>query len=214
MRRIMYGAALILLAAILCSTAAGEGWFPTWENTPTPAPTAPSDGTFTFRNSIHWAMSPEQVREATETGIQMEERSQESWSVLYSVGRVEVSRFFADLVYIFQDRQLNMILYAFDRGEPQSSYTYLTGALGSVYGEPEKAETSEVVNLMERVYPGMYTADGLSQVNAWTAADGSVPAERCIFFHPLRVSFRRASGGRQLSDQWTVIWKCSLKIHL
>ncbi len=176
MKRIICLMLAVIIMTAIAGAAAGEGWFPTWENTPTPAPTmmpASSDSGFTFRNGIRWSMTPEDVRAAMGETVQMEERSQENWSVLYSVGRVEVSRLCADRVFIFRDRQLNMILYAFDRSEPQSSYTYLTGALGSVYGENQTAEASEVVALMDMVYPGMYTADGISGVNSWMAADGT-----------------------------------------
>ena len=166
--------ALCLLAAmtVLVSGAAAEGWFPDWQATSTPAPTKGAADGFRFRGGVGWEMAPEDVRE-TEGGLQMEERSQESWSVLYSVNRVEVSRFFADLVYIFHDRKLQMILYAFDKAESENSFLYLTGALGAVYGETREAESAEVVGLMERVYPGMYTLSGISDVHAWQAGDGT-----------------------------------------
>ena len=166
--------AVCLLAALILfiSGAAAEGWFPTWENTATPAPESGSAGGFSFRGGVTWDMAPEAVREK-ESGLQMEERSRDSWSVLYSVSRVEVSRFFADLVYIFHDQQLQMILYAFDKGESKNSFLYLTGALGAVYGEGRDGEAEEVVSLMERVYPGMYTLEGIQDVHAWQVKDGT-----------------------------------------
>ena len=180
-KRILCLAAAVLLAA---GGAAAEGWFPTWENTATPAPSAAPSGGFTFRGGVTWDMAPEAVREK-ETGQQMEERSQDKWSVLYSVGRVEVSRYFADLVYIFYDRQLQMILYAFDKGETTNSFLYLTGALSAVYGDTKAAEAAEVVSLMERVYPGMYTTETISDVHAWQTADGT----RVFLYHQAGGSF-------------------------
>ena len=99
-----------------------ESWFPTWQSTPTPSPSQTADrSSFQFRGGVGWRMNPEEVK-ARETGLQIEERSQGEWTVVYSVNRVEVSRFFADLVYIFRNQQLNMILYAFDPAESASSY--------------------------------------------------------------------------------------------
>lgn len=172
--RIRGGMAALLAAGMLLSASggAGEGWFPTWQSTPTPSPLQPDGTVFSFRGGVRWGMSPEEVRGA-ETGVQMEERSQAEWSVLYSVSRVEVSRFFADLVYIFQQQKLNMILYAFDPAEPAGSYAYLAGALSNVYGERLAGEGAEVVALMDRVYPGMYTVDTLSDVLTWQRGDGT-----------------------------------------
>ena len=166
--------AICLLAALMITItgAAAEGWFPSWENTATPAPEAGTNGGFSFRGGVSWDMTPEAVREK-EKGLQMEERSRDSWSVLYSVNRVEVSRFFADLVFIFHERQLQMILYAFDKGESKNSFLYLAGALGAVYGDTREGEAEEVVSLMERVYPGMYSLEGILDVHAWQVMDGT-----------------------------------------
>lgn len=150
-----------------------ESWFPTWQSTPTPSPSQTADrSSFQFRGGVGWRMNPEEVK-TRETGLQMEERSQGEWTVVYSVNRVEVSRFFADLVYIFRNQQLNMILYAFDPAESASSYFYLTEAIGKVYGERKQGEPLEVVSLMDRVYPGMYTSGSLSDVWVWQPESGT-----------------------------------------
>ena len=152
--------------------AGAESWFPTWQETPSPSPSPDETGRFSFRNGITWLMSPEEVK-AAETGLQTEERSQANWSVVYSVGRVEVSRFFADLVYIFRDRQLYMILYAFAPGETATTFAYLAEAISSVHGSRTRGEALEVVSLMDQVYPGMYTTDALSDLWAWVKPDGT-----------------------------------------
>ena len=177
---------ICLLAALLMmgSWASAEGWFPDWQNAATPTPGPETTGGFRFRGGVTWEMNPEAVREK-ENGLQMEERSQESWSVLYSVNRVEASRFFADLVYIFYNQKLQMILYAFDKAESKNSYLYLTGAMSAVYGETHDAESAEVVGLMERVYPGMYTLEGISDVHAWQVSDGT----RIYLYHQEGGSF-------------------------
>ena len=170
MRRkgIRRGASFLVAAFLLIQSAVGEGWFPGWQTTPAPTP----ENTFLFRGGVTWGMSPETVRE-TEADLQMEERSQENWSVVYPVNRVEVSRFFADLVYIFYQRQLRMILYAFDQNEKATGFSYLTGALSSVYGECEEASSADVVQWMDPVYPGMYAEEEMRQVRTWYAPDGT-----------------------------------------
>ena len=161
---------ICLLAALLMigSWASAEGWFPDWQNAATPTPGPETTGGFRFRGGVTWEMNPEAVREK-ENGLQMEERSQESWSVLYSVNRVEASRFFADLVYIFYNQKLQMILYAFDKAESKNSYLYLTGALSAVYGETHAWQVSDGT----RIY--LYHQEGGSFSVLYAAPGTSLP---------------------------------------
>ena len=53
------------------------------------------------------------------------------------------------------------------------SYQYLTGALTSVYGQNTDTDPLEIVSAMDRIYPGYYTADRLSQVYGWRSGDGT-----------------------------------------
>ena len=104
----------------------------------------------------------------------MVERKQGDWSILYTQSRVEVSRYFADLVYMFYQDQLKMITYDFGRDAGDGSFSYLEGALSSVYGEMTEAEAGEVIRVMDQIYPGYYTEGLLDRVRGWTAADGTL----------------------------------------
>ena len=92
---------------------------------------------------------------------------------VYSQQPVEVSRFHADLVYMFHQNQLKMITYDFGQEGTGSDFQYLQGALAAVYGEMREADAGEVVQLMDQIYPGYYSEPLLQQVCGWTAEDGT-----------------------------------------
>lgn len=160
----------ILVMICTAGNGLGEGAVPNLWGLPaataTPAPSA-----FFFRGGIQWNMSREQVR--TLEPIELSERINEPWSILYPLIPVEVSRYTADLVYMFHDDQLKMIQYDFGSAGSAMDFQYLTGALDSVYGEHEEPEAAEIVNLMDQIYPTYYRADSITGRSAWTAADGT-----------------------------------------
>ena len=148
----------------------GEGVIPNQWGAPAPTAT-PAPSAFFFRGGIQWNMSREQVR-ALEP-IELNERINESWSILYPLLPVEVSRYTADLVYMFHDDQLKMIQYDFGTKGAPADFLYLTGALDAVYGEHEEPEATEIVNLMDLIYPTYYQKESINSRNAWTAGDGT-----------------------------------------
>ncbi len=158
-----------LLCALLVCPGSGlgtEGVIPNmWDQaTPTPAPA------FSFRGGVTWNMSREQVR-SVESELEMTERSQGNWSILYPLTQVDVSRYRAALVYMFYANQLKMITYDFENNGTPSDYLYLTGALDAVYGEHAEPNSSVVVSIMDQIYPGYYTAANLHDVRSWTAGE-------------------------------------------
>ncbi len=164
-RRIWFRtAALMLCALLLMSSAAADGFFPNlWgQATATPAPA------FSFRGGVAWDMSRQQVR-AAEPALEMIERSQGDWSILYPTSQVEVSRYRADLVYMFYGDRLKMINYDFGSSGTSADYAYLTGALDAVYGDHTEADSSVVVSIMDQINSGYYSASSLHSVLNWTA---------------------------------------------
>ena len=155
--------ALLLCLALLPVSALGmapDGWG---------EPAATTAPPFSFRGGVTWNMSRDQVRKL-ETGS-LTERSQESWSILYPAGRVEVSRYQADLVYMFFNDQLKMITYDFGQDGTAADYAYLTGALDSVYGEHTAPDPGIVAGLMDQIYPGYYNAERLTSLVGWEAGE-------------------------------------------
>lgn len=159
--------ALMMLPAAGNASAAGFGLLST------PAPQATEQiPAFTFRNGISWNMSTEQVS-ALETAY-MNERTSGEWSVMMTAEKVAVSRFTADLVFIFRQNQLRMITYEFNTDKDSViSYYYLIGALEFKYGKSQDADPQAVKNLMDRVDPNHYRTDRIQQVHAWTDKDGT-----------------------------------------
>ena len=110
MKRLAASILTALIIAVLTVSAGAEtmtdmrSWFSI--PTATPAPDA-----FRFRDGIRWGMNPQQVK-ALETE-QMSERSAQNWSIMLTDAKVSVSRFSADLVFMFRDNCLLMILYEF-----------------------------------------------------------------------------------------------------
>ncbi len=175
MRRILIflraGTACLLAAAMLGTIAcasATDGVIPDLHT----EPETDISGKFTFRKGISWGMASAEVQEKEAQA--MVERKRDDWAVQYTQGRVEVSRYFADLVYMFHQDQLRMISYDFGTDAGAGSFSYLEGALSSVYGEMTEAVPAEVIRVMDQIYPGYYTENLLSRVRGWTAADGTL----------------------------------------
>ena len=170
-------AALVMLAA---GCAAAEQTVPGIREmmeapTATPAPDA-----FRFRDGIRWGMNPEQVK-ALETEA-MTERTLQDWSVMLTNEKVAVSRFTADLVFMFRQDRLMMITYEFQRQDAEGDFRYLTGALSSVYGDKAEASPEKIKTLMDAINPNRYRTEAITQACGWTAADGT--AVYLYFFSP------------------------------
>ena len=138
----------------------------------TPQPTVtPSPDAFRFRDGIRWEMNPQQVK-ALESE-EMVERVMQDWSIMVTTEKVAVSRFTADLVFIFRQQQLKMIVYEFQRQDADADYQYLTGALCSLYGEQKEADPAMIRVLMDAVNPGRYRTEGLTQAYSWLMNDST-----------------------------------------
>lgn len=172
MKKAVYFLAVVLLAALLSPAAAcAEGVIPDFWGVPTQTP---EPAGFFFRGGIMWNMTREQVRSLEP--FELTERTNESWSVLIPLSPVEVSRYQADLVYMFNEDQLKMIQYDFGSGGTAYDFAYLTGALNTVYGEHEEPEAAEIVRLMDQIYPTYYREEMITNRSRWTAGDGT-----CIY---------------------------------
>ena len=161
-------AVMITFSVLMFSTAlAADGALPDMGGGQAPL----TADVFTFRNGIQWNMAAADVQ--TLEPVAMIERTKDLWSVLYPQSRVEVSMYFADMTFMFYQNQLKMISYDFGSDAASGSYQYLTGALTSVYGQNTDTDPLEIVSAMDRIYPGYYTADRLSQVYGWRSGDGT-----------------------------------------
>jgi len=179
MRRIITVlAALALLAAAACAQA--EQIVPGIREmleapTATPAPDA-----FRFRDGIRWGMNPQQVK-ALETEA-MTERTLQEWSIMLTNEKVAVSRFTADLVFMFRQDRLMMITYEFQRQDAEGDFRYLAGALSSVYGEKTDASPERIRTLMDAINPNRYKTESITGACGWTAPDGT--AVYLYYFSP------------------------------
>ena len=159
--------ALMMLSAAGSASAVGFGLL----STPVPQATEQIPA-FTFRNGISWNMTTEQV--STLETAPMNERTSGEWSVMMTAEKVAVSRFAADLVFIFRQNQLRMITYEFNyNNDSVISFYYLIGALEFKYGKSQDAEPQIVKNLMDRIDPNHYRTERIQQVHAWTDKDGT-----------------------------------------
>ncbi len=127
--------------------------------------------TFTFRNGVTWGMNTQQV--SVVENVPMEQYSSNDWSVLMTSAPVRVSRFSADLVYIFYQDALRMITYEFRTDCSSLNFQYLTGALCSVYGESMEANPAIIKGWMDRVYPNRYKLELIRNGVEWSAEDGT-----------------------------------------
>ena len=126
---------------------------------------------FSFRNGITWGMNPQQV--SIIENVPMEQAFSSEWSILLTSSQVQVSRFSADLVYIFRQDALRMITYEFKTDCSTLNFQYLTGALCSLYGESKEASPSIIKGWMDRVYQNYYNQDLIHNAMEWSAEDGT-----------------------------------------
>lgn len=162
--------AAILLIAFSTAEAGEEAsgmreLFQATQVTATPAPDA-----FRFRDGIRWGMNMQQVS-ALESE-KMTERTMQNWSVMLTDGKVAVSRFTADLVFMFRENSLFMISYEF-QNQSSDDYQYLTAALNLLYGEKNEADPLTIKAMMDTINPNRYKTDLIRQSYVWSAADGT-----------------------------------------
>ena len=166
------GLALLLIAAALLAAAGGgtaeSGTIPSIRES---MQTDPQAAPFFFRNGISWNMDMQQVH--TLEPEPMTERSSTEWSIMVTTEPVAVSRFTADLVFMFYQNQLKMITYEFLSDGSMLNYQYLLGALCSVYGDSVGTDGPTVKSMMDRIYPDRYRADWIREAHMWTVSDGT-----------------------------------------
>ena len=168
MNRKRIAAALLALALILVSAqaAAESGGISTIRDLVMGEKKA-----FSFRSGVAWGMTPEQVA-ATED-LAMEQRTSSDWAVMITAEPAQVSRFSADLVYIFYQNALRMITYQFQQDCSTLNYQYLTGALSVKYGDGKEASPAVIKGWMDRIYQNYYRQDLIRNALEWSAEDGT-----------------------------------------
>ena len=171
MRRLLAAVLVLMIAAAAAGSASALGFG--LLDTPSPQPTEQVTA-FSFRNGIGWNMSTEQVRSLEETPMTERTSSSGEWSVMLTNEKVAVSRFAANLIFMFRQNQLRMITYEFSTEKDSViSFYYLIGALEYKYGKSQDGEAQAVKNLMDRIDPNHYQTDLIQQIHTWTAKDGT-----------------------------------------
>ena len=171
MRRLLAAVLVLMIAAAAAGSASALGFG--LLDTPSPQPTEQVTA-FTFRNGIGWNMSTEQVRSLEETPMTERTSTSGEWSVMLTNKKVDVSRFAANLIFMFRQNQLRMITYEFSTEKDSViSFYYLIGALEYKYGKSQDGEAQAVKNLMDRIDPNHYRTDRMRQVHAWKDKDGT-----------------------------------------
>ena len=166
------GLALLIITALacgmICPGTAESGTIPSIRET---IQTETEVQPFSFRGGIGWNMDMQQVRLLEISP--MEERSSTELSIMINSEPVTVSRFTADLVFMFYQNQLKMITYEFQSGASTLNFQYLLGALSSVYGDSVNAEGTVIKSMMDRIYPDRYRGDWIREGHMWTSRDGT-----------------------------------------
>ena len=167
----LFGLFIAVILLFSFCTAAGEEvsgireLFQIPQITATPAPNA-----FRFRDGIRWGMNTQQVK-ALESE-KLTERAMLNWSIMLTDGKVSVSRYTADLVFMFREERLLMISYEFQKNS-QDDFLYLSAALCSVYGDKTEADPLSIKALMDTINPNRYKTDLITQACGWTTEDGT-----------------------------------------
>ncbi|MBO4470266.1 MAG: hypothetical protein J5841_00815 [Clostridia bacterium] len=163
---LLAAAMLAALPGIVCAETVPDNG--DWFNTPTatPAPDA-----FRFREGIRWGMNQQQVQalESTKMTVQVKD----NLSILRTDEKVAVSRFTADLIFMFRENRLLMISYEFRNMSGTDDFNYLSEALSSLYGVKTPAEPMKIKALMDVVNPYHYQTDQIRESGVWSAPDGT-----------------------------------------
>ena len=168
---------MILILVLNLSMAAAEQDTGAWYQFGSPAATAapaatytPAPNAFRFRDGIRWGMNMQQVK-ALET-VPMTERTMQNWAIMLTDSKVTVSRFTADLVFMFREDRLQMASYEFQKGT-EDDFLYLSGALSAVYGAKKEADSLKIKALMDAINPNRYRTEQITQAYGWMTADGT-----------------------------------------
>ncbi len=126
------------------------------------AQTAP----FTFRNGIQWGMSPEEVQaaEAAEPAVSQE---MDSGYLINLYTGAAVSNYSATLEYVFLKDALKLAVYDFTGNVAEKDFSYLSGALGSVYGEAEPIGPEAIYDVLNAIVPDAYDLNALTGCIHW-----------------------------------------------
>ena len=66
-----------------------------------------------------------------------------------------------------------MISYEFARQKDADDFSYLSGALCSLYGEKTPAEPLKIKALMDAINPNRYKTELITDAEGWMTADGT-----------------------------------------
>lgn len=137
---------------------------------------ADSVQTFEFRNGVTWNMGSREVLESEE--IQEYTEEIETDEIMNGVevvmlSDVEVSKFNADLSYVFIEDSLQMCLYELTMDEKEAAY--LTGALKTKYGQLPVETNEFLYGMMCRLVPDVYGEENpFGNGLCWHLPDGTV----------------------------------------
>ena len=138
---------------------------------PAEAQTASGSG-FTFRNGLHWGMSPEEVL-AAEGVSQFAYTKPISDRMMIQDLLVNLSKFISDGAYIFVDNRLVMTAFSIESSSADDA-AYLAAALEQVYGPGTRggALDSKLVRIVEFLGG---TVDGVDEVTCtWSVQNGTI----------------------------------------
>ena len=129
---------------------------------------------FNFRNGVRWEMTPEQVTacEGAEPDVSREEGTQTGVQYL----KVGVSKYSAQLIYMFRDNQLKLDMYGI-ADTTEDDYAYLDNALVSLYGAHADIDGTVVIEAVSAILqedPTENYLDAYSTYSIWQLEEGTV----------------------------------------
>lgn len=134
----------------------------------------PAQG-FVFRNGITWGMTYADASAAEGRECDYVHQFDGGCSLAYYTA-VTVSRYTADMGFIFWDDALRLTVYDFiylgiadENGD--DPFAYLLGAMESSYGAPAAADPVDAAAVINHVSEGLYAPEELTDVYEWNLAD-------------------------------------------
>ena len=128
---------------------------------------------FNFRNGITWGMTSADISgiEGRECDI---EYSFDNEHFIQFYENTSVSKYAADMQFVFWDDLLRLAAYDFHGTADDGSFTYLVNAMDSTYGASAEADAAKICDVLNHVVPDLYLPNELTECRVWELADTSI----------------------------------------
>lgn len=129
-----------------------------------------AEAPFSFRGGIGWGMPTADISaiEGRECDI---EYAFDADHLIQFYENTSVSKYTADMQFVFWDDQLRLIAYDFHSAADADAFAYLGGAMETAYGPSMISDPAEIADVLNHVVPDLYLPEELTDCYCWQLPD-------------------------------------------